>query len=115
MQDESVLAVAAVRRLPPAALVGLREAFAAEVAERLPRLRSAVASGRPDDLTGAVRDAHALGSSAVVVGEPDASRAARAAEALLLELQAGTGGDALLPALRDHVDELDRRLAGWRP
>lgn len=115
MPDESALALAAVRRLPPAALAGLREAFAVEVAERLPRLQAAVATGRPEDLTGAVRDAHSLGSSAVVVGEPDASRAARAAESLLLELQAGTAGDGQLPALRTHVEDLARRLAGWQP
>jgi HPt (histidine-containing phosphotransfer) domain-containing protein len=101
--DEADLAVAAVRRLPAQAVAGLREAFAAEVAERLPRLRAAVVDGSAGAT--AVRDAHTLGSSAAVVGEPAACRAARAAEAALL---------AGAPA-REHVEELAALLEGWRP
>lgn len=68
------------RTLPPEAIAGLREAFAGEVASRLPRLQELLdGPPGPDSL----RDAHALGSSAVVVGEPDASRTARALEAEL--------------------------------
>jgi HPt (histidine-containing phosphotransfer) domain-containing protein len=104
-------ATAVLRRLPPAALEGLREAFAAEVAERLPRLRRAVDAADPADLATAVRDAHALGSSAAVLGEPDASRCAREAERLLLQVQAGVEA-AWLPA-RAEVDELHDRLDGW--
>ena len=113
MTDDQAGAVAAVRRLPPAALAGLREAFAAEVSDRLPRLRDAAASGDPDDLGTALRDAHSLGSSAVVVGEPDVSRAARSVEQLLLEWQAGSPPE--LSRLRDRVDALATRLEGWRP
>ena len=113
MTDEASLAVAATRRLPADALAGLREAFAGEVAERLPRLRDAVASGDGAALDAALRDAHSLGSSAVIVGEAEVSRTARAAEALLLDRQAGAPD--VLPALRDRVAELDRLLAGWTP
>ena len=86
------------RTLPPEAMAGLREAFAGEVAARLPRLLVLLAGlPGPDSL----RDAHALGSSAVVVGELEASRAARALEAEL-------GSDS-----PDHerCAELVRRLA----
>jgi HPt (histidine-containing phosphotransfer) domain-containing protein len=95
-----------VRVLPPAALAGLRDAFAGEVADRMPRLLRLL-DGPPG--SDALRDAHALGSSAVVVGETDASRCARALEAELGE-----------PA-PDHerVAELVHRLAallpGWIP
>lgn len=102
MRDEGELALTAVRRLPEQVVAGLREAFAAEVAERLPRLHAAVAAGRPADV---LRDAHTLGSSAAVVGEPGVNRAARAAEAALL---AGQPADAL-------VAELAALLDGWRP
>ncbi len=116
MRDDADLATAdhataGLRRLPAAAVAGIRHAFAAEVAERLPRLRQAVSSCDAALLPGAVRDAHALGSSAAVVGEPCASRAARAAEALLLD---GSGPAALLAARRP-VDELSRHLEGWAP
>lgn len=114
MRDDAEMAVSAVRRLPPAALAGLREAYAGELAERLPRLRDAVAAGTPEALADAVRDAHALGSSSVVVGEVEASRAARAAEAALLRL-AVDGDPRDLAAVRAGVDELVRRLDGWTP
>lgn len=113
MRDDADPARAAVgrgRRLPAAALAGLQEAFAAEVAERLPRLRSAVDSGDVRRLDDVVRDAHALGSSAAVMGEPAASASARAAEALLLEQPRR---DDVLDALRPHVDDLVRELSGW--
>jgi HPt (histidine-containing phosphotransfer) domain-containing protein len=86
------------RTLPPAALQALREAFAGEVAVRLPRLTALLSAAPGPD---ALRDAHALGSSAVIVGEPDAARAARALEAEL---------DAALPD-RAHVVALVRQLA----
>jgi HPt (histidine-containing phosphotransfer) domain-containing protein len=92
------------RPLPPAALAGLRDAFADEVATRLPRLLTLLhAAPGPD----ALRDAHALGSSAVVVGENDASRSARALE---LELGADAPDPARVQAL---VRELADRLGGW--
>ena len=95
------------RALPPQALAALREAFAVELAERLPRLqavRPEVVHG--EQLVAAVRDAHTLGSSAVVVGEPRAARAARVVESALL-----AGELADVPA---HVRALAEELAGWR-
>ncbi len=93
----------APRVLPPEALEGLRVAFAGEVAERLPRLLALLDTPPGPD---AVRDAHALGSSAVVVGETDASRAARALEAEL--------GDAADPArCAVLVRELADHLGAW--
>jgi HPt (histidine-containing phosphotransfer) domain-containing protein len=111
VRDDTERALAATRRLPPAALAGLREAFAAEVAERLPRLQHAVGSGDVAQLPTAVRDAHALGSSAAVLAEPEASRAARAAEAVLTTQPP----DDALAAARRHVDDLSALLAGWLP
>ena len=104
-QDVARIGVRPPRRvLPPEALAGLREAFAGEVAARLPRLQELlVAPPGPD----ALRDAHALGSSAVVVGEADASRAARALEA---ELGADAPDPARVAAL---VHELSDRLRSW--
>jgi len=98
----------AVSRLPAAALAGLREAFADELADRLPRLREAARTLDPPLLTDALRDVHTLGSSAYVVGESDAARTARAAEAVLVG-----GGD--LQTFARLVAELDGQLNGWRP
>jgi HPt (histidine-containing phosphotransfer) domain-containing protein len=92
------------RTLPPEAVAALRDAFATEVASRLPRLRELLdGPPGPDSL----RHAHALGSSAVVVGEPDASRTARAIEA---ELASDAPDRERLAAL---VRELSERLEGW--
>lgn len=94
------------RVLPPEALSSLRDAFAGEVADRLPRLLALLdgASG-PD----ALRDAHALGSSAVVVGETGASRAARALETEL-------GRDVPdRSRCAELVRELASRLDAWVP
>jgi HPt (histidine-containing phosphotransfer) domain-containing protein len=93
-------------RLPESALAAIREAFADEVNERLPRLRAAAAGLDPDLLRDALRDVHTLGSSAYVVGEDDAARTARAAEAVLLE-------ERPLEEFVTLVQDLDRRLAGW--
>jgi HPt (histidine-containing phosphotransfer) domain-containing protein len=78
--DQDVPRQRVPRTLPPEAVAGLREAFAGEVESRLPRLLALLDEPAGPD---ALRDAHALGSSAVVVGELDASRAARALEAEL--------------------------------
>ena len=78
--DPSVPGPRAPRPLPPEAVAALREAFAGEVATRLPRLLALLEAPPGPD---ALRDAHALGSSAVVVGERHASRTARALEAEL--------------------------------
>ena len=92
------------RVLPPEALAGLEEAFADEVSERLPRLLE-ILDGPPGP--DALRDAHSLGSSAAVMGEPDASRTARALEAEL----AGDAPD--LDRCRALVRELADRLGSW--
>jgi HPt (histidine-containing phosphotransfer) domain-containing protein len=93
-------------RLPAAALAGLREAFAGEVSERLPRLRTAAATLDADLLVDALRDVHTLGSSAYVVGEDDAARTARAAEAVLVE-------KGRLQDFADLIATLDSQLSGW--
>ena len=92
------------RTLPPEAVASLREAFAGEVASRLPRLQELLDGPPGPD---ALRDAHALGSSAVVVGEPDASRTARALEA---ELGAD---DPDRDRVAELVRELSHRLEAW--
>lgn len=102
MPDEQAAPLGTARRpLPEAAVTALREAFAEEVAVRLPRLREERSGGQ------ALRDAHTLGSSAVVVGELAAARSARALEAEL----AGPCPDG------DLVDrllgELEQHLAAW--
>ena len=90
----------------PEALAGLRAAFAGEVADRLPRLLLLLdAPPGPD----ALRDAHALGSSAVVVGEGEASRCARALESEL-------GQDRPdLERLAELVRGLAAHLGAWLP
>ena len=97
---------AGTRTLPPEAVAGLQEAFRAEVAERLPRLEAVRAGSPPDLLADALRDAHSLGSSAVVLGEPEASRVARGIESALLE------GD--LTAVPAQVVVLGALLEAWR-
>jgi len=112
VHDEQERAAAGTRRLPAEARTALRERFADELAERLPRLRAAV--GRDDDalLPSALRDAHSLGSSAAVMGLAEASRSARAVEALLASRRPG---DPAGPELRSRVAELGEQLHGWRP
>ena len=70
--------------LPPEVVASLRSAFEQEVRERVPRLHR-LARDVPghDVLTQAQRDAHSLASSAVVVGEAEAARGARALEGAL--------------------------------
>lgn len=63
--------------------LGLRQAFAAEVAARLPRLEGFVATGRSgtaEESLAALRDVHTLASSAVIVGEAEIAALARAVE-----------------------------------
>ncbi|MEO6205244.1 MAG: Hpt domain-containing protein [Mycobacteriales bacterium] len=103
------------RALPADVVASLRAAFAEELVERLPRLRRAACEAKepnerrdPDLRTLAVRDAHTLGSSAYVVGEPEAAHLARRAEALLTD-------DADADELGAAVDALDAALKRWRP
>jgi HPt (histidine-containing phosphotransfer) domain-containing protein len=97
---------AAVSRLPESALASLREAFRDEVNERLPRLRDAAKTLDRGGLEEALRDVHTLGSSAYVVGENDAARTARAAEAVLID-------DGPLEAFAALVGQLDTLLSSW--
>lgn len=57
----------------------LRDVFAGDLAKRLPRL-VAWQAGTCKDVEAAVRDAHTLATSAILVGEPEISRLARGAE-----------------------------------
>ena len=93
------------RTLPPV-LAGLHQDFRAEVAERLPRLRALHAGSCPRELAEARRAAHGLAGSAVVLGEPAASRVARDIAA---SLSAGVPQD--VPA---QVDVLVSLLGAWR-
>lgn len=116
VRDQAGAGAPAVRRLPADALAGLRTAYAGELAERLPRLRAAAAAARPDAglLAAACRDAHALASSSVVVGEVVAAAAARAVEAALLR-HAVDGDPRDLAAVRSGVGALVTALDGWTP
>ena len=87
-------------------MAGLREAFKDEVTERLPRLREAARTLDRGLLVEALRDVHTLGSSAYVVGENEAARTARAAEAVLID-------DGPLESFAGLVADLDKRLSGW--
>lgn len=97
---------AALARLPESVIADLREAFADEVTERLPRLREAAGSLEPRLMGQALRDVHTLGSSAYVVGEDEAARTARAAEAVLVD-------DGPLEMFAGLVADLDKRLCAW--
>lgn len=78
--------------------LALREAFAGEIAARLPRLQ-ALADGNLEVVEDARRDAHTLASSAIIVGEPEIASLAHAVELAL------TDGplDALLAALKGYL------------
>lgn len=78
---------------------GLREAFAREVAARLPHLR------RPDDWELVRHDAHSLASSAWVVGEREISVLARTVEE---QLEQGVAVDDL-PALVTALEAVSSR------
>lgn len=97
---------AALNRLPASAVASLRAAFADELATRLPRMKEA-AAGRLEllDLRDLLRDAHSLGSSAAVVGEAEASRAARELEVLL--------ADEELAGVADAAAKVVSALEGW--
>ena len=91
---------AAPRVLPPAVRQALRDSFAAEVSERLPRLE-ALAAGH-GDVELARRDAHTLGSSAYVVDRPDIALLARAVED---DLENGPLAELLARAVEDRLTE----------
>lgn len=97
----------ALTRLPAEAVASLRRAFAGELVERLPHLRALHEGSAPDrdDIRRAV---HSLASSAAVVDEPAASRAARALEEALVD---GTPLEELRVAAGDLVALLEK----WQP
>jgi chemotaxis protein histidine kinase CheA len=76
------------RALPERARAALREAFAGEVATRLPGMQSAavevLATGAVPAARTLLTHAHTLASSAAVLGESLASRHARHCEELLV-------------------------------
>jgi hypothetical protein len=76
------------RALPERAVAALRDAFAGEVATRLPGMQSAACEVLSTGAVSAARalcsHAHTLASSAAVLGEAVASRHARHCEELLL-------------------------------
>lgn len=94
----------ALARLPDDVAASLRRAYAGELAVRLPLLRALRDDPRPD-LEEARRAAHALASSAAVLGEADGSRAARELEDLLVS--GASAADLRAPA-RDVVALLER-------
>lgn len=98
----------ALTRLPAEAVRSLREAFAAELDERLPvlrALRDSTGDGAPD-LATARRAAHSLASSATVLGEPDAARAARDLDEKLV-------AGAPVAELRAPAGAVVAMLEGW--
>lgn len=105
--DPPVPHVSRHRTLPPEALAGLRAAFAAELAERLPRLLSVGPGSDAALQQQARRDAHNLASSAVVVGEREAGRIARQIENALETDD--------LTAVPPQTTALAGLLAGWAP
>ena len=76
------------RALPEGAVAALRDAFAGEVATRLPGMQSAcaevLATGAIDAARTLVTHAHTLASSAAILGESLASQHARHCEEVLL-------------------------------
>lgn len=76
------------RALPERAVAALRDAFAGEVATRLPGMQSAaaevLATGAMPAARSLITHAHTLASSAAILGEALASRYARHCEELLV-------------------------------
>lgn len=91
---------------------GLAEAFAGEVAARLPALLSAVAR-LPDATAEATTHAHTLASSAAVLGETEASRAARACEELLLPYATRAVPSSVAADAAAHAETVAVLLAPW--
>lgn len=113
--DAGLTAVPRRRRpgLPPEVLAGLREAFADEVGQRVPRLcrLSRPVPGR-DVVVQALRDIHTLAGSAVVLGELEAARCARELE-LALEDYLRDPARPLPAAVPDQAERLAALLDGW--
>lgn len=99
--------------LPPEVVASLHAAFAQEVRRRLPRLcrlHGAVPGG--EVLAQAQRDAHSLGSSAVVAGEVEAARCARALEGALEQCLLRPRAP-VPPEVLEQADRLAGLLDAW--
>lgn len=104
--------------LPARAAALLADAFAAEVAERLPELQASLAAALAADDRDAVRlalrHAHTLASSAVVLGEGEVSVVSRRCEERLLRAAAAPGHDLVeLRAAAEDVAAMTVLLAPW--
>jgi hypothetical protein len=107
------------RALPERAVAGLRDAFAGEVATRLPGMQSAAAevltTGALSSARTLITHAHTLASSAAVLGEASASRIARHCEEILLKACAdaeSVPSDVAADAA-DDVEAVSMLLAPW--
>jgi HPt (histidine-containing phosphotransfer) domain-containing protein len=103
-------------RLPDTLSASLERAFAGEVAERLPRLLAAAdeLSQRRDAAGRVVSDAHALASSAAVVGAAEAASAARECEHLLTPYtQDGVVPASVADRATDAAEEMRAALSSW--
>jgi HPt (histidine-containing phosphotransfer) domain-containing protein len=102
-------------RLPDTLAASLERAFAGEVAERLPRLLAAAEElGEVGDAASrAASAAHALASSAAVMGQDDAAKAARECERLLAPYAAQ--GEVPAPVAGAAADAADAVRVALRP
>ncbi|HEV2888986.1 MAG TPA: hypothetical protein VGX28_01275 [Frankiaceae bacterium] len=109
------------RALPERAVAALRDAFAGEVATRLPGMQSAAAEVLTTGAVSAARTlvshAHTLASSAAVLGEAMASRYARHCEELLVVALASCGTDVVprdvAVGAAEDVEAVSMLLAPW--
>jgi hypothetical protein len=106
------------RALPERAVAALRDAFAGEVAARLPGMQSACAevlrTGAVDAARTLVTHAHTLASSAAILGESLASRHARHCEEVLLAcLSADTVPHDVAETAAADVETVSLLLAPW--
>jgi hypothetical protein len=102
--------------LPVELISSLDDAFASEVAVRLPRMFGATArlqTGANDAANEILSDSHALASSASVVGEDVAAYAARECEELLLGFIHSGPGPHAVKLIVGAVDALGLALARW--
>jgi HPt (histidine-containing phosphotransfer) domain-containing protein len=108
------------RALPERAVAALRDAFAGEVATRVPGMQSACAEVLATGEVGAARTlmshAHTLASSAAILGEALASRTARHCEELLARWCGEDAGFVPPDVARDaatDVETVSLLLAPW--
>jgi hypothetical protein len=107
------------RALPEGAVAALRDAFAGEVATRLPGMQSAacavLATGDVVAARTLLSHAHTLASSAAILGESLASRHARHCEELLLAFCAEERPvpSTIAAEAATDVETVSLLLAGW--